>query len=124
MIQLKQYQICQENGVVEEGGAYNFLLDLAILLSGRFVGKVCGEESKLMAKKSKADAADITIEIVPGDRARERVDRFYEKNSKAHRARDADIFFLAFFNEQIIGAVRFCVEEATPLLRGMQESVK
>ena len=61
----------------------------------------------------------ITIEIFNGKIAKKFVDPFYKAYDKPHAARDTDIFFCAFINNEIIATVRFCEEENTPLLRSM-----
>ena len=59
------------------------------------------------------------VKTLIGYSARESVDSFYEVNQKPHKARDSDIFFIAYDMDKIIGTVRFCVEENVPLLRSM-----
>jgi hypothetical protein len=52
----------------------------------------------------------ITIEIFNGKAAKPLVDPFYKTYNKPHFARDTDIFFCAFVDNEIIGTVRFCEE--------------
>ena len=59
------------------------------------------------------------IEIELGKQCRPVVDSFYERNSSKGRARDDDVFFLAFESNILIGCVRYCIEQGTPLLRTM-----
>jgi N-acetylglutamate synthase-like GNAT family acetyltransferase len=54
-----------------------------------------------------------------GKEAGPEVDAFYESEKSNTRARDGDLFFLAYEGAKLLGAVRFCVEENTPMLRGM-----
>ncbi len=61
----------------------------------------------------------IRIEIQDGARVKSTVDHFYQKNGSQGRARPDDLFFLALQGDQLLGCVRFCVEEKTPLLRTM-----
>jgi N-acetylglutamate synthase-like GNAT family acetyltransferase len=42
-----------------------------------------------------------------------------EAEGKHYRARDIDLFFVAFIENAVVGACRFCVEENTPMLRSM-----
>lgn len=59
------------------------------------------------------------IELIPGTSAKVLVDPFYEKMGKSHRAREEDLFFVAFENQEILGTVRYCVEKNTSVLRSM-----
>ena len=61
----------------------------------------------------------IHIELKTGSAARPLVDGFYEKHGSQSRARDPDLFFLAMSGQNLIGCVRYCTENATPLLRSM-----
>lgn len=63
---------------------------------------------------------ELKIKTMSGAEARPFVDSLYERNGKKHRARDADIFFVAFDGDQAVGTVRFCVENGAALLRSMQ----
>lgn len=54
-----------------------------------------------------------------GSEVRALVDPFYESHGSQGRARDSDVFFLATLGSHLLGCVRFCVEENTPLLRTM-----
>jgi N-acetylglutamate synthase-like GNAT family acetyltransferase len=63
---------------------------------------------------------DLQIQIRPGHDVKNAVDAFYSKNDSQGKARADDIFFLALRKDsEIVGCVRFCVEENTPLLRTM-----
>lgn len=44
---------------------------------------------------------------------------FYTQYGGRPLARESDVFFYALECESILGAVRFCLEEETPLLRSM-----
>lgn len=59
------------------------------------------------------------IEMLPGILARSFVDPFYAAHDSGGSARDTDIFFLALAERNLLGTVRFCVEENTPMLRTM-----
>lgn len=61
----------------------------------------------------------VRIQLIPGSEAAAIVDAFYEQEGKQHRARNSDLFFIAFMENTIVGVCRFCVEEDTPLLRSM-----
>jgi N-acetylglutamate synthase-like GNAT family acetyltransferase len=60
------------------------------------------------------------IDIRAGDRVRDLVDAFYERNGSSARARPDDIFLLAMMDETLIGCVRYCIENNTPMLRTMR----
>jgi N-acetylglutamate synthase-like GNAT family acetyltransferase len=64
----------------------------------------------------------IEIKTEDGKSIKDKVDPFYKANHKSHQARDNDVFFSAYKNQEIIGTVRFCIEENTPLLRSMMVS--
>lgn len=59
------------------------------------------------------------IKVLSGSEARLFVDELYARNSKTHKARDTDVFFVAFDGEKAVGCVRFCVEYGAALLRSM-----
>lgn len=61
----------------------------------------------------------VRIQVIPGSEAAAIVDPFYEREGKTHRARNSDLFFAAFIENNIVGVCRFCIEEDTPLLRSM-----
>lgn len=61
----------------------------------------------------------VRIDLVPGQKIKSAIDAFYKKNGSKATARDEDLFFVAFSATQIIGCVRYCMEENTPLLRTM-----
>jgi N-acetylglutamate synthase-like GNAT family acetyltransferase len=62
---------------------------------------------------------DLPIEIQNGPAVQALVDEFYIKNGSQGRTRLGDTFFLAKNQNELIGCVRFCVENKTPLLRTM-----
>lgn len=68
----------------------------------------------------------IKIKIKPGSEVSQLVDAFCLKNGSQGKARDTDLFFLAYQNENLVGCVRFCWEENTAMLRTMMvdESVR
>jgi N-acetylglutamate synthase-like GNAT family acetyltransferase len=61
----------------------------------------------------------VRIEMIPGSEAASIVNPFFEKEGKHYRARDIDLFFVAFVEDKVVGACRFCIEENTPMLRSM-----
>jgi N-acetylglutamate synthase-like GNAT family acetyltransferase len=58
----------------------------------------------------------LTIKTLSGLEIAKEVDIFYGKAL----ARGTDLFFVAFIKGELVGSVRFCVEENFPLLRSMQ----
>lgn len=64
--------------------------------------------------------SSIDFKVMKGSEARSYVDALYDRCGKKHRARDTDIFFVAFDGERAVGAVRYCVEQGSALLRSMQ----
>lgn len=61
----------------------------------------------------------VSIQLVSGDDATAIVDPFYAQEGKKHRARKADLFFVAFLEGDVVGVCRYCLEQNTPLLRSM-----
>ena len=61
----------------------------------------------------------IQVRCREGSEARALVDPFYESHDSRGRARDTDLFFLAYDEATLIGCVRYCVEEGTSLLRSL-----
>jgi N-acetylglutamate synthase-like GNAT family acetyltransferase len=61
----------------------------------------------------------IEILILDGAKAGDLVNPFYVKNGGSPCARDSDVFFLAMDSSTLLGCVRYCVEEGTPMLRTM-----
>lgn len=61
----------------------------------------------------------VRVELVPGREIKMAIDEFYKKNGSKATANDEDLFFVAFSATQIIGCVRYCLEENTPMLRTM-----
>ncbi len=59
------------------------------------------------------------IRSVRGGEVRPKLEPFYQSGKMSIQVRDDDKFFLAEVAEEIIGAVRFCVEDDAPLLRSM-----
>ena len=62
---------------------------------------------------------EIQIEQMVGHQVRGKIDAFYKKNGSSGRARDDDRFFIALIDGEVVGCVRFCIEENTPMLRTM-----
>ncbi len=63
--------------------------------------------------------ATVRIQLIPGFEAAPIVGPFYEQEGKSHRARNSDLFFVAFIENTVVGVCRFCIEENIPLLRSM-----
>ncbi len=61
----------------------------------------------------------IRIKQVAGKEDKSAIEEFYKKNGSKGTARQDDLFFVAYFDDSIVGCVRFCVEEGTPMLRTM-----
>jgi N-acetylglutamate synthase-like GNAT family acetyltransferase len=61
----------------------------------------------------------VQIQIIRGGEFKDSIDSFYAAHGSRAKARVDDIYFLAFLSKEIIGAVRFCIEEGTPMLRTM-----
>lgn len=59
------------------------------------------------------------IKKVSGSEFKSKIDAFYARYGMSARARDTDLFFLAFNQEEVIGSVRFCIEEDVAVLRSM-----
>lgn len=64
--------------------------------------------------------SSIQIRRRKGSEVAELVDALYAAHGSSAKARPDDLFFLAFFNDDLIGCVRFCIEENVPLLRTMR----
>lgn len=62
---------------------------------------------------------EIEIKVIPGTEAASLVNPFYLSQSGKALARDFDLFFIAFKNAEVVGAVRYCEEENVPMLRSM-----
>lgn len=60
------------------------------------------------------------IDLREGPEVASLVDSFYELNGSSGRARSGDLFFLAMVGGGLIGCVRYCVENETPMLRTMR----
>ncbi len=61
----------------------------------------------------------IEVRMRPGIDVKDLVDAFYSQNGVKGRARPDDLFFMAYQSDQLIGCVRYCFEENTPMLRTM-----
>ena len=59
------------------------------------------------------------VRIAKGATAKEQMNAFYESVGSLGRARDADLFFVAYCDGHIAGCVRYCVEQKKPMLRTM-----
>lgn len=67
-------------------------------------------------------SVDMVFKVVSGSellQLKDSIDLLYSTNRSVARARETDVFFLALHDSKIVGAVRFCVEEGTNLLRSM-----
>lgn len=62
---------------------------------------------------------NIRIEQVYGGDAKPAIDEFYKRNGSKGTARKDDLFFIAYSENEMVGCVRFCLEEGTPMLRTM-----
>ena len=63
---------------------------------------------------------DIEVQKKIGRDARSLVEPFYKRNGSRGTARDMDLFFIATQpGHDVLGCVRYCMEERTPLLRTM-----
>jgi N-acetylglutamate synthase-like GNAT family acetyltransferase len=62
---------------------------------------------------------EIAVKLCSGTEAAKLVDPFYERFGFSGRARGTDTFFLAMKDDELVGAVRYCVEENIPMLRTM-----
>lgn len=61
----------------------------------------------------------VRVEIIPGSIGKTHIDRFYLAQASKSLARDTDTFFVAVLGDELIGAVRYCIENETPMLRSM-----
>ncbi len=61
----------------------------------------------------------VSVRRILGVEAASVVNPFYAANNTSHMARPDDLFFLAFSAGELIGTVRFCIEEEAPMLRSM-----
>lgn len=61
----------------------------------------------------------IEVQIRPGVEVKDLVDPFYFRNGSKGIARPDDLFFMAYQSDQLVGCVRYCFEENTPMLRTM-----
>lgn len=62
---------------------------------------------------------DVNVEIKLGIACQQIVDAHYAQFGSRGRARPSDMFFLAMDRDQLVGCVRYSVEEETPMLRTM-----
>ncbi len=68
---------------------------------------------------SGTNLAQTNFKKATGDEVKAQVDAFLIKNGGSGGSRETDLFFLAALEGEIIGSVRFCVEENAPMLRTM-----
>jgi len=61
----------------------------------------------------------IFIKQIQGSEAAVLVDAFYASEGKYYRARNSDLFFVAFIENTTVGTYRFCIEESTSMLHSM-----
>lgn len=61
----------------------------------------------------------VRIEQLRGEAVKADIDDFYKRNGSKGTARKDDLFFVAYSGNQMIGCVRFCIEEGIPMLRTM-----
>lgn len=62
---------------------------------------------------------DVHVEEAKGLAAGPLVDPFFESLGRSTRAQPSDHYFLAKCGSEVLGVVRYCVEQGTPMLRGM-----
>jgi N-acetylglutamate synthase-like GNAT family acetyltransferase len=78
----------------------------------------CGSGCRHCPYRLELDQQPYQIIQSPGRECAHLVNAFYESHSGNARSRDDDHFFIAR-SEHILGTVRFCIENGTPLLRSM-----
>lgn len=62
----------------------------------------------------------LTLKTCLGSENSDKINQFYRKNGSKAEARPTDLFFLILKDDhQILGCVRYCVEENTAMLRTM-----
>jgi adenylate kinase family enzyme/N-acetylglutamate synthase-like GNAT family acetyltransferase len=64
-------------------------------------------------------APTFTVESLKGRDAAPMVDPFFASLGRPTTARSSDYFFVALAGKEVLGVVRYCVEEGTHMLRGM-----
>lgn len=62
---------------------------------------------------------EVHVEEAKGLTASPLVDPYFESLGRSTRAQPSDHFFLAKCGAELLGTVRYCVEQGTPMLRGM-----
>ncbi|MGZ3702453.1 MAG: GNAT family N-acetyltransferase [Bdellovibrionota bacterium] len=85
----------------------------------RINGLLGTEQQVAFAREAFAERFPYTVAKVPGSEAAPLVDPFYSALGRSARARPGDLFFTARGSGDLLGTVRFCVEEGVPMLRGM-----
>lgn len=74
----------------------------------------------MMEKLNRAgELSRIAFKKASGLEVTSQVNAFLEKNGGHGASRDSDLFFLAMLDGTVVGSVRFCIEESTPMLRTM-----
>lgn len=61
----------------------------------------------------------VEVRTANGSAAKAQMNSFYESVGSLGRARDEDLFFIAYKDGLIAGCVRYCVESKLPMLRTM-----
>lgn len=64
-------------------------------------------------------ASSVEIRVVKWPESAKIVDPFYASQGASHEAREADLFFVASRGDEVLGAVRYCEEYGTSMLRSM-----
>lgn len=62
----------------------------------------------------------VEVRRAQGSTVKAQMNAFYESVGSLGRARDEDLFFVAYKDGHLAGCVRFCVESKIPMLRTMQ----
>ena len=61
----------------------------------------------------------VDVRTAAGSTVKSQMNSFYESVGSLGRARDEDLFFIAYKDGHLAGCVRFCIESKLPLLRTM-----
>lgn len=60
------------------------------------------------------------IEICNGLEKKSQIEEFYQREGSSIFIQSSDLFFIAYSKKEILGCVRFCVEDQIPMLRTMR----
>lgn len=61
----------------------------------------------------------VEVRTASGSTVKAQMNSFYESVGSLGRARDEDLFFIAYKDGHLAGCVRYCVESKLPMLRTM-----